>query len=123
MELIDLYKLHINKIFQKPILSSIDIDINNEILDYNSIMLPIFKAIYNDDIETVMEYSEKEYIESNLKRQTPLMLAAKLNNYKMVKILLNESCLVDEDRMSALKFAIKYEASSEIIDLLSQRET
>lgn len=122
MELIDLYKLHINKIFQKPILSSIDIDINNEILDYNSIMLPIFKAIYNDDIKTVMEYSEKEYIESNLKRQTPLMLAAKLNNYKMVKILLNESCLVDEDRMSALKFAIKYEASSEIIDLLSQRE-
>lgn len=122
MELIDLYKLHINKIFKKPILSSIDIDINNEILDYNSIMLPIFKAIYNDDIKTVMEYSEKEYIESNLKRQTPLMLAAKLNNYKMVKILLNESCLVDEDRMSALKFAIKYEASSEIIDLLSQRE-
>ena len=30
MELIDLYKLHINKKFQKPILSSIDIDINNK---------------------------------------------------------------------------------------------
>lgn len=122
MELLDLYKLHLNKIFQKPVLSLIDIDINNDIVDYNTIMLPIFKAIYDDDINKVKEYAEKEYIESNLKRQTPLMLAAKLNNYKMVKILLNESCLVDEDQMCALKFAIKYNASSEIIDLLSQRE-
>ena len=122
MEILDLYKLHINKIFKKPNLSLIDIDINNEILDHESIMLPIFRAIYNDDFEKVKEYAEREYVESNLKRQTPLMLAAKLNNYKMVKLLLNESCLVDENQMSALKYAIKYNASSEVIDLLLQRE-
>ena len=122
MELLDLNKLYISSEYGKPKLSPIDIDINNEIEDPESILLPIFKAIYTDDIETIKEYVESDYVETNLKFQTPLMLATKLNNYKLVKLLLNESCLIDTDQKKALDYADQYEASVEIKDLLSQRE-
>lgn len=122
MELLDLNRLYISSEYEKPNLSPIDIDINNEIEDPESILLPIFKAVYTDDIETIKEYVESDYVEMNLKFQTPLMLATKLNNYKLVKLLLNESCLIDTDQKKALDYAEQYEASVEIKDLLSQRE-
>lgn len=122
MELLDLNRLYISSEYGKPNLSPIDIDINNDIEDPESILLPIFKAVYIDDIETIKEYVESDYVEMNLKFQTPLMLATKLNNYKLVKLLLNESCLIDTDQKKALDYAEQYEASVEIKDLLSQRE-
>ena len=122
MELLDLNRLYISSEYGKPNLSPIDIDINNDIKDPESILLPIFKAVYTDDIETIKEYVESDYVEMNLKFQTPLMLATKLNNYKLVKLLLNESCLIDTDQKKALDYAEQYEASVEIKDLLSQRE-
>ena len=122
MELLDLNRLYISSEYGKPNLSPIDIDINNDIEDPESILLPIFKAVYIDDIETIKEYVESDYVEMNLKFQTPLMLATKLNNYKLVKLLLNESCLIDTDQKKALDYAEQYGASVEIKDLLSQRE-
>lgn len=122
MELLDLNRLYISSEYEKPNLSPIDIDINNEIEDPESILLPIFKAVYMNDVEVIKEYVESDYIEMNLKFQTPLMLATKLNDYKLVKMLLNESCLIDTDQKKALDYAEQYEASIEIKDLLSQRE-
>lgn len=122
MELLDLNRLYISSEYEKPNLSPIDIDINNEIEDPESILLPIFKAVYTNDVEIIKEYVESDYIEMNLKFQTPLMLATKLNDYKLVKMLLNESCLIDTDQKKALDYAEQYEASIEIKDLLSQRE-
>lgn len=122
MELLDLNRLYISSEYEKPNLSPIDIDINNEIEDPESILLPIFKAVYTNDIKVIKEYVESDYIEMNLKFQTPLMLATKLNDYKLVKMLLNESCLIDTDQKKALDYAEQYEASIEIKDLLSQRE-
>ena len=122
MDLLDLNDLHINSKHKRPNLSPIDIDINNDIDDPNLILLPIFKGVYLNDVELIKEYADTNYIEMNLKSQTPLMLAAKLNNYKIVKLLLNESCLIDCDQKKALDYAEQYNASIEIIDLLSQRE-
>lgn len=122
MELLDLNRLYISSKYEKPKLSPIDIDINNEIENPESILLPIFKAVYTNDLEVIKEYVESDYIEMNLKFQTPLMLATKLNNYKLVKLLLNESCLIDTDQKKALDYAEQYEASIEIKDLLAQRE-
>ena len=122
MELLDLNRLYISSEYGKPNLSPIDIDINNDIEDPESILLPIFKAVYIDDIETIKEYVESDYVEMNLKFQTPLMLATKLNKYKLVMLLLNESCLIDTDQKKALDYAEQYGASIEIKDLLSQRE-
>lgn len=122
MELLDLNRLYISSKYEKPKLSPIDIDINNEIENSESILLPIFKAVYTNDLEVIKEYVESDYIEMNLKFQTPLMLATKLNNYKLVKLLLNESCLIDTDQKKALDYAEQYEASIEIKDLLAQRE-
>jgi hypothetical protein len=122
MELIDLYKLQLNSVFQKPLLSPVDIDINNDFEYTDGILLPIFKAVCNNDTNTVKSYSTSNYIETNLKRQTPLMLATKLNNVNMVKLLLNECCQIDEDNMSALNYSIKYNSCSEIYDMLSKYE-
>lgn len=122
MELLDLNRLYISSEYEKPNLSPIDIDINNEIENPESILLPIFKAVYTNDVEVIKEYVDSDYIEMNLKFQTPLMLATKLNNYKLVKLLLNESCLIDTDQKKALDYAEQYEVSVEIKDLLAQRE-
>ena len=122
MDLIDLNKLHIKSKYVKPKLSAIDINIINDVENPESILLPIFKAVYTNDFVVIKDYIESDYVEMNLSFQTPLMLAARLNNYKMVKLLLGESCLVDSNEKKALDYANEFNSSIEIIDLLSQRE-
>lgn len=122
MDLIDLNKLHIESKYVKPKLSPIDINIINDVENPESILLPIFKAVYTNDFVVIKDYIESDYVEMNLSFQTPLMLAARLNNYKMVKLLLGESCIVDSNEKKALDYANEFNSSIEIIDLLSQRE-
>ena len=124
-ELFDLNKLTFESKFKKPNLSIIDVDFNQEIdknFDPETICLPIFKAVYLNDIKTINEYSKKNYIERNLNHQTPLMLAARLNKFEIVKILLNECCQIDDDDTIALDFAIKYSHNKKMINKLKEYE-
>lgn len=123
-DIFDLNKLTIDKQFRKPKLSIIDIDFYNDdiTVDPESICLPIFRAVYNNDIETIKEYSKKNYIERNLNHQTPLMLASRLNNYNLVEILLNECCQIDDNNNVALDFATNYANDKKIIEKLKEFE-
>ena len=124
-ELFDLNKLTFEKQFKKPNLSIIDIDFNQEIdksFDPETICLPIFKAVYLNNIETIRDYSKKNYIERNLNHQTPLMLAARLNKFEIIEILLNECCQIDDDDTIALDFAIKYSNNKKMINKLKEYE-
>lgn len=123
--LFDLNKLSFYEEYKKPNLSIIDIDFFNDNIDDlnpDNICLPIFKAVFLNDIEIIKEYSKKNYIERNLNHQTPLMLATRLNNYEIVKILLNECCQIDDNDNVALDFALKYSTDEKIINKLKEFE-
>ena len=123
--LFDLNKVLFENEYKKPNLSIIDINFNNEIplgFNPNTIQLPIFRAVFNNDIEVVKEYKNKNYIERNLNHQTPLMLAARLNNFEIVKLLLNECCQIDDDDNVALDFALKYTSNKDLIEVLEEYE-
>lgn len=121
--MIDLYKLNVEGEYKKPNLSPIDIDIESNIeFDVEEIQLPIFKAIYKNDYETIKKYINADYIERNLNHQTPLMLAVKLNKIEFVELLLNESCQIDDNDNIALDFAKKYNVDIIIKQMLEMYE-
>ena len=121
--MIDLYKLNVEGEYKKPNLSPIDIDIESNIeFDVEEIQLPIFKAIYKNDYETIEKYINSDYIERNLNHQTPLMLAVKLNKIEFVELLLNESCQIDDNDNIALDFAKKYNVDIKIKQMLEMYE-
>lgn len=82
----------------------------------NSCRLPIAKAIIDKDYDKIKEYvtNPNHTIENNLYRQTPLMLAALINDATSVNILMREAGMMDHDFNQAIDFT----TSNEIKDML-----
>lgn len=111
------------KKYSKPNLTPIDINIDNVDNKNNidNIKCSVYKLILNHDYEKLKKYSESTYIQTNLNRQTPLMLACKLGDIRAVKILLNEVGNISLDHKTAIDYAYE-NGNKEIINLISQYE-
>ena len=114
----DYFKVNVN--YSKNTL--ICVKTNNKLFQLN---LPIFTYIlYNPTNTQIPIQLLKNYtVETNYSAQTPLMLAAVVNNFNYVQQLIQfDIGKIDEYNKSALDYAIEFQSSDEIIDLLSQFE-
>ena len=127
--LADINNFSFYKKYTKPNLSLIDIDINNidskqdfiKNIKHDDIKCSVYLMILNHEYEKLKKYSESSYIQTNLNRQTPLMLACKIGDIKAVKILLNEVGNISLNHKTAIDYAYE-NGDKEIINLLSQYE-
>lgn len=121
MENFNLNFLTPTKEYVKPNLSEVDYDINLLPLLSKKILLPIFRAVYEENIDEIKKYVEGKYMETNIKRQTPLMFAVKLNKIEIVKLLLFEVGQIDSIGKTALDYA-KEIKNEKMIKLLEKYE-
>lgn len=121
MENFNLNFLTPTKEYVKPNLSEVDYDINLLHLLSKKILLPIFRAVYEENIDEIKKYVEGKYMETNIKRQTPLMFAIKLNKIEIAKLLLFEVGQIDSIGKTALDYA-KEIKNKEMIELLEKYE-
>ena len=127
--LADINNFSFYKKYTKPNLSLIDIDIDNidskqdfiKNIKHDDIKCSVYLMILNHEYEKLKKYSESSYIQTNLNRQTPLMLACKIGDIKAVKILLNEVGNISLNHKTAIDYAYE-NGDKEIINLLSQYE-
>ena len=110
----------------KPELSDIDIDIDNIIVDNNpditlNIKCDVYSMILKKDYENLQKYANSIYLQTNAKRQTPLMLACKLGDIEAVKILLNEVGHISLNNKAAIDYAVE-NGNTDIINLLIKYE-
>lgn len=110
---IDFSKIEIDKILKDEKLKK-DFEIN-----LNKSLNKIYKYIYFNNFEKIIEYIKNNKILYNISRQTPLMFASKIGNYHAVQILLNEHGRID----SYGNFAYDYAITNEIKELLEPFET
>lgn len=110
--------------YTRPDLFPIDVDIRS--MDENSTSrINIFQSVLNKDYDSVKEYSDKKNIETNVFRQTPLMLACLCRDYICCCILMNEAGQVDLLDKCAMDYANlrkQDEVSVKITELLSKFE-
>lgn len=120
--------------YLKPKLSTIDIDVDDIIMNdegvvvkienletINNIRCDVYKMILQKDYDSLRRYAESSYMQTNTKRQTPLMLACKLGDVEAVKILLNEVGNISLNHKTAMDYAIE-NGSHEIINMLIRYE-
>lgn len=127
--LADINNFSFYKKYTKPNLSLIDIDIDNidskqdfiKNIKHDDIKCSVYLMILNHEYEKLKKYSESSYIQTNLNRQTPLMLACKIGDIKAVKILLNEVGNISLNHKTAIDYAYE-NGDKEIINLLSRYE-
>lgn len=121
MENFNLNFLTPTKEYVKPNLSEVDYDINLLPLLSKKILLPIFRAVHEENIDEIKKYVEGKYMETNIKRQTPLMFAVKLNKIEIAKLLLFEVGQIDSIGKTALDYA-KEIKNEKMIELLEKYE-
>lgn len=127
--LADINNFSFYKKYTKPNLSLIDIDIDDidskqdfiKNIKHDDIKCSVYLMILNHEYEKLKKYSESSYIQTNLNRQTPLMLACKIGDIKAVKILLNEVGNISLNHKTAIDYAYE-NGDKEIINLLSRYE-
>lgn len=120
--------------YLKPKLSTIDIDVDDIIMNDKGIVVKIdnlekvtdikcdvYNMILKKDYDGLRKYAESSYMQTNTKRQTPLMLACKLGDITAVKILLNEVGNVSLNHKTAIDYAIE-NGDVNIIKLLNRYE-
>lgn len=111
----------------KPELSAIDIDIDNIIIYNNNsditldIKCDVYSMILKKDYENLQKYANSNYLQTNAKRQTPLMLACKLGDIEAVKILLNEVGHISLNYKTAIDYAVE-NGNADVINLLIKYE-
>lgn len=121
MENFNLNFLTPTKKYVKPNLSEVDYDINLLPLLSKKILLPIFRAVYEENTDEIKKYVGGKYMETNIKRQTPLMFAVKLNKIEIAKLLLFEVGQIDSIGKTALDYA-KEIKNEKMIELLEKYE-
>ena len=121
MENFNLNFLTPKKEYVKPNFSEADYDINLLPSLSKKILLPIFRAVYEENIDEIKKYVEGKYMETNIKRQTPLMFAVKLNKIEIAKLLLFETGQIDSIGKTALDYA-KENENEKMIELLEKYE-
>lgn len=109
--------------YDKPELSTIDIDIelDDSKISNDKIKCDVYNMILQKDYETLKEYAKSSYIQTNTKRQTPLMLACKIGDPIAVKILLNEAGNISLNHKTAFDYAVE-NGNSKIINMLKPYE-
>jgi len=87
-------------------------------------MPPIFKAIAEDDLETLeIQIDKKSPLPPTFRGCSPLSFAAKLGSLKLVKFLLKKGVAVDGgsmDKMTPLQHAVKMDRKDIVVALLAQ---
>lgn len=121
MENFNLNFLTPKKEYVKPNFSEVDYDINLLPSLSKKILLPIFRAVYEENTNEIKKYVEGKYMETNIKRQTPLMFAVKLNKIEIAKLLLFETGQIDSIGKTALDYA-KENKNEKMIELLEKYE-
>lgn len=119
----DVNKFSFFENYTKPELSIADIDID-EIKNFQNIenvKCDVYNMILKKDYNNLKKYANSYYIQTNSKRQTPLMFACKIGDPIAVKILLNEVGNISLNYKSAIDYAIE-NGNSTIINMINQYE-
>jgi len=91
---------------------------------WKDMMPPIFKAIAEDDLETLeIQIDKKSPLPPTFRGCSPLSFAAKLGSLKLVKFLLKKGVAVDGgsmDKMTPLQHAVKMDRKDIVVALLAQ---